>query len=358
MQLTNLSPEKCGYCMQEFEAFKELLNSPKSIVIVTHHKPDADALGSSLGLYQVLTKKKHSVTVITPTDYPKFLHWMEGNEQVLIFNEGNQIKSQQLIEAADIIFCLDFSSLHRINELGDYIKDSSAKKVLIDHHLDPEDFADFTFWSQEAAATAELIYELLIKIGYKHLIDPQVAESLYAGIMTDTGSFRHSNTSPKVHRITAELMELGADTHQVSRRIYDSNSYERLKFTGFALSERLVILPEFNTAYMAVSNQDLARFNSKTGDTEGLVNHALSISGIVLAAVIIDRGEVVKISFRSIGDFPANQLAQDHFEGGGHLNAAGGRSNLSLEKTVEKFIDVLPLYKSELNANTKINANA
>lgn len=343
--------------MQDFEAFKELLNSPKKIVIVTHHKPDADALGSSLGLWGFLKKKNHQVTVITPTDYPQFLHWMSGNDQVLIFNEGNQEESAKLLEQAEVVFCLDFSSLHRINELGEMVRESPSVKVLIDHHLDPEDFAHYSFWSSQAAATAEIIYEMIVDLGEQHLVDSSIAEALYAGIMTDTGSFRHSNTTQNVHKIAANLIEHGADTHKVSRLIYDSNTLERVRFTGFALSERLVVLEEFNTAYIAISAKDLARFNSKTGDTEGLVNYALSIKGIVLAALIIDRSEVIKISFRSIGDFPANQLAQEHFEGGGHKNAAGGKSSLSLTETVDKFVKLLPAYRTKLNTHHKINAD-
>ena len=250
-----------------------------------------------------------------------------------------------------MIFCLDFSNLHRINELGEHIAQSEAKKVLIDHHLDPEDFATFKIWSVEAAATAELIYELIAELGETKLIDQDIAEALYAGIMTDTGSFQHSNTTQNVHRITASLIELGADTHKVARLIYDSNSLDRLRFIGFALSQRLEVLEEFNVALFAISKEDLSRFSSKTGDTEGLVNYALSMHGIVLAALIIDRGELIKISFRSVGDFPANELAQKYFDGGGHRNAAGGRSKLSLEKTVSKFKNLLPSYKSKLTTS-------
>ena len=251
--------------MPELKAFKALLNSPKKIVITTHQKPDADALGSSLGLSVFLKKKGHDVTVITPTDYPDFLKWMKGDEDVLVFNEKNEEKSALLVREADIIFCLDFSHLNRINELGELVRASEAIKVLIDHHLDPEDFADYTFWSTEAAATAELIFELIVNLGDRELVDKDIAESLYAGIMTDTGSFKHSNTTVKVHKITAELIERGADNAKVAKLIYDTNSVERLKFIGFALSERLVILNKFKTAYFAISSKDLDKFKSKTG---------------------------------------------------------------------------------------------
>jgi len=318
-------------------------------------KPDADALGSSLGLGAFLKKLGHDVQVITPSDYPEFLTWMDGNDEVIICNEYNAERITALIDDAQTIYCLDFSTLDRIGKLGEQIRASRATKVLIDHHLDPEDFADYKFWSTEAAATAELVYELIVELGKKDLIDKSIAENLYAGIMTDTGSFVHSNTTQNVHLIVSELIALGADVSKVAKLIYDSNTMNRIKLLGFALSERLVVLPEFNTAYIAISKEDLLRFDSKTGDTEGLVNHALSIEGIKLAVVIIDRGDLIKMSFRSIGDFSVNDFARDHFNGGGHKNAAGGKSTEGLESTVEKFTDLLPSYKEQLESSTKVN---
>lgn len=339
--------------MQNLEAFKALLESPKKVVITTHHKPDADALGSSLGLYAYLKKKGHLVTVITPTDYPIFLHWMKGNSEVLIYEPNNRLQAEKLVTEADVIFCLDFNALSRINELGEAVRKSKAKKVLIDHHLEPEDFADFMYSDIKAASTAELIYQLIISLNDRHLIDQDIAECLYAGIMTDTGGFKHNNTTKNVHLITAELIDLKADNAKVAKLIYDNNSLDRLKFTGYALSEKLKVLPELRTAYFAITAEELKRFNSKTGDTEGLVNFALSIEGIVLAAVIIDRTEAVKISFRSAGDFSVNEFSRNHFEGGGHRNASGGKSNLTLEQTVDKFLSILPQYKEQLNQTFK-----
>jgi bifunctional oligoribonuclease and PAP phosphatase NrnA len=335
--------------MHNLKEFKELLSSPKNIVITTHYKPDADALGSSLGLSAYLKKLHHQVTVITPTDYPDFLGWMLGNDEVIVYEENNQKKSGRLFENADIIFCVDFPCLSRINEVGDLVRKSKAVKVLIDHHLEPEHFADFEFWTIKAAATAEIIYDLLIKIGGRKYIDADIADCLYAGIMTDTGSFRHPNTTKKVHLIVSELIDLGANTAKVAKLIYDNNSLNRLKFIGFALSEKLVVLEEYKTAYFAISDEELKKFDSQTGDTEGLVNYALSLENIVMAAVIIDRKDSVKISFRSIGDFPVNEFARNHFEGGGHKNAAGGKSTLSLTETVKKFEEYLPNYKEQLN---------
>ena len=339
--------------MQNLEAFKELIAIPKNVVITTHQKPDADALGSSLGLAAYLTKKGHHVHVISPTDYPEFLHWMQGHEEVIIYNEGNEKKSGRLIKAADIIFCLDFSNLHRIDELGDLIREATVIKVVIDHHLDPEDFADYMLWSTEAAATAELLFGLIVDVGDKALIDKDIAECLYAGIMTDTGSFKHPNTTQNIFRVSAALIGQGADPAKVAKLIYDNNSVDRLKFIGFALSERLKIIPEYKTAYFVISTGDLKRFDSKNGDTEGLVNYALSIKDIKFAAMIIARSDEVKLSFRSIGDFSVNEFARTHFKGGGHKNASGGKSDLSLEETVAKFESVLKDYREQLSRTAK-----
>jgi phosphoesterase RecJ-like protein len=337
--------------MQKIELFKELLETPKNIVITTHYKPDADALGSSLGLAHYLRKKNHAVSVISPSDYPEFLNWMEGEKEVINYEAGNEKKSAGLIEDAHMIFCLDFNSLYRINELGEMVGRSDAKKVLIDHHLDPEKFADFELWSTKAAATAELIYELIVELDDRQYIDQEIAECLYAGIMTDTGQFKHPNTTKNVHLVTADLIELGADIAKVGRYIYDNNSLDRLKFTGFALNNKLKVIKDLRTAYFWISSEDLKRYNSKTGDTEGLVNYALSLKGVVFAAVIIERPETIRISLRSKGDFSVNDFAKDHFSGGGHPNAAGGKSDLSLEETVSKFEKIIKTYKMQLNKN-------
>ena len=336
--------------MLNFKDVKELLGSPKRIIIIPHKNPDADALGSSLGLRGYLIKRGHNVTVISPSDYPKFLDWMEGNESVEIFSSKKEKSFQKMIDGADIVFCLDFNSLARIDDLGKMVSKSNASKFLIDHHLDPDCFADFAFASTEASATAELIYEFIIKMGDRELIDASMAESLYAGIMTDTGQFKHRNTNQNVHYVTANLMELGADTAKVGSLIYDTNSYDRLKFLGFALSQRLTYLKEYHTAYIAISSEDLRSFNSKTGDTEGLVNYALSLEGVVLGILISEKEDGVRLSLRSKGDFSVNEFAKKFFNGGGHKNAAGGTSDLSFEDTVKKLNKILKSYTSELNS--------
>jgi phosphoesterase RecJ-like protein len=316
--------------------------------VVTHFKPDADALGSSLGLAGYLKKGNHSVTVITPSDYPDFLSWMPGNPEVIIFNKEMSQEFQQLINGSDLIFCLDFSSLKRINELGEMVGRSPAKKVLIDHHLEPEDFADFVQWDTTAASTAELVYRLIRELNDEHKVDPDIANCLYAGLMTDTGGFRHSNTTKIVFETAAALVDHGADPTMVSKLIYDTNTLERMRLMGFVLYEKLQVIAEYRTAYIALRTEDLKRFSSQTGDTEGLVNFGLSVKGVRLAVLISERRENIKLSFRSLGDFSVNDFARKHFDGGGHKNAAGGQTTLTFDETLKKFLDLLPAYKNEL----------
>lgn len=337
--------------MKNLAAFKSLISQPKRVVITTHFKPDADALGSSLGLAGFLRKKNHQVSVVTPSDYPDFLAWMPGNSSVLALSNQhpeNEQKAAVLIQNAEIIFCLDFSSLGRINSLGEMIKKSEAKKVLIDHHLEPEAFADFEQWNTASASTAGLIFELIEELGEKDLIDKDVATCLYSGVMTDTGGFRHNNTRQREFLIASELVKHGADPHKIAQQIYDTNSLERLRLTGYVLSQKLVVLPEYRTAYMTLSQEELKNYGAQTGDTEGLVNYGLSIKGVTMSVLMYDRKEEIKLSFRSLGDFSVNELAKKHFEGGGHRNASGGSSKLSLEDTLKKLLAVLPEYQSRL----------
>lgn len=334
--------------MQNLAAFKELLELPKRVVITTHVKPDADALGSSLGLGGYLMKQGHQVCVITPTNYPKFLDWMEGNDDVVVY-EGNEDKSRYQVENADLIFCLDFSSLDRIGDLGKLVAESSADKVLIDHHLNPETFAKYVLWSTEAAATAELVYDLIDMLDDTEKITKGIAEALYAGLMTDTGNFRLPSTTPHVHQIVANLMELGADISQVSHNIYDNSSLDRMRLIGFALNERLEIIPDSDVAFFYLSMEDKKRFGYRTGDIEGLVNYGLGIEGIKVSAIFIEDTDKVKISFRSFGDIPVNEISRKYFNGGGHKNIAGGVSFDDLETTINKFRELVTTNTKELN---------
>ncbi len=336
--------------MENVSQLKEFLATPKNIVITTHYKPDADALGSSLGWARYLKKLGHNVKVISPSDYPKFLHWIPGNEEVLIYNQKNTAEIEQIVKKADLICYLDFSCYPRLEEIAAVFErvNGSTKTLLIDHHINPTIQPTFSCHDTKAAATAQLVYELINEFGDKDKIDVPIGEALYAGILTDTGSFKHPTTTRRVHEIAGELIDIGVNTTKVHNRIYDSNSELRLRFLGYVLSQKLKVLPELRTAYITITADELNRFHSQTGDTEGVVNYALSIEGIVLAAIMIDIGENIKLSFRSVGDFSVNDLAAEYFNGGGHKNAAGGTCYLSLQETEKKFLEIIESKKSEL----------
>ncbi|MFD2873141.1 bifunctional oligoribonuclease/PAP phosphatase NrnA [Mucilaginibacter ximonensis] len=334
--------------MLDTAALKDLLAHPKKIVITTHHKPDGDAMGSSLGLYNYLIQQGHHTTVITPTDYPDFLSWMPGNPEVIIYNEKTE-QADVLIEDADIVFCLDFNNLSRINEMGEKVRKSKSYKIMIDHHLEPEDFDDFRHWDINACAAAQLVYSFIVDVlDNKKLINKDVATCLYTGIMTDSGSFRLPNTTSAVHRVVADLIDAGAVNYRIHELVYNSASENRLRFLGHCLLNCLEVLPEFNTAIIVVSKQDLEKYHVNTGDTEGVVNYALSMASIRLAAFIVERKDQVKLSLRSKGDFPANEICKLYFSGGGHRNAAGGQSTASLQDVVNQFKTILPEYKKLL----------
>lgn len=338
--------------MENLSRLKEKLAEPQRIVITTHHKPDADALGSSLALYGYLRKKGHQVQVVSPTDYPRFLNWMPGQDLVWEYtNPQQQADCVAAVAQADLIFCLDFNHLGRINELGPLVAESKAEKVLIDHHLEPQDFAQYSLWTTQAAATAELIYDFIHLMSDAELLDLDMAACIYAGIMTDTGSFRHPSTTPKVLRTVANLAELGLNTSRIHSLIFDSSTFDRLRFLGYMLSQKLQVFPEYRTALVVITAQELADYKAQTGDTEGFVNFALSVEGVRFAALIVDRKEAVKMSFRSTGNFSANEFARSHFDGGGHKNAAGGKSHETLEQTVQKFLNLLPQYQNQLLAD-------
>lgn len=328
----------------------DLLATPQKIVITTHHKPDGDAMGSSLGLYAYLIQKGHHVSVITPTDYPYFLHWLPNNSDVIVYTD-NKTESEKLVAEAALIFCLDFNTLSRINELGELIRVADAYKIMIDHHLEPEDFDDFRHWNINACAAAQLVYDFIVNVlNDGETLTKDIATCLYTGIMTDSGSFRFPSATSTVYRIAADLIDLGAEHWKIHQLVYDNATENRLRFLGHCISNKLELLREYNTAIISVTAEELKSFNIVTGDTEGIVNYALSVNGIKLAAFIIERPDRVKISLRSTGDFPANEICKKYFNGGGHRNAAGGASEKSLEATVADFKSILAEYQTQLLA--------
>ena len=333
----------------EISDIKSLLASPKKIVIVTHKNPDGDAIGSSLALFHYLTKINHSVTVITPNDYPDFLKWVPGQDLILKFDSQNS-QSLEALSNADIVFTLDFNAFHRAGDMENTLAENESLKIMIDHHQQPDPYAKYTYSDVSMSSTCEMIYNFIEMLGDLDLLDSHMATAIYLGIMTDTGSFRFNFTTSRTHRVIADLIDKGAQNTFIHNQVYDTNSYKRLQLLGCALSN-LKVLSEYRAAYITLTLKELQKFDYKKGDTEGFVNYALSLNNIVLAAIFIEDAQqnIVKISLRSKGDFSVNLMSRSHFEGGGHTNAAGGKSDLPIKETVEKFISILPQYKSALN---------
>lgn len=334
--------------MKAIQELYPLLNTPTNVVITTHQKPDADAMGSSLALYHLLVQLGHHVTVVSPTNWAGWLNWMPGVETVMDF-ELNREKVAAIINDAGWLFCLDFNIFHRTKNLAPLLQAAECTKILIDHHQEP-DSVNFHYGVSNTAksSTCEMIYDFIIESGNDAKLTLGMAECLYAGVMADTGSFRFPSAKASVHTMVAHLKQKGLQHTKVHEHIYDNFLESRMRFIGHVLLNRMDISYEYNTALIAISKKDLLRYQIKTGDTEGLVNYPLSIQGIKLAALCIDRDEERKWSFRSKGDFDVNTFARKHFEGGGHYNAAGGRSSDPLEQTVQHFINVIKEYGDQL----------
>lgn len=334
---------------EDISAVKALLAIPKKIAIIPHRNPDGDAMGSTLGLMHYLKTYNHDVKVVAPNDYPDFLKWIPGETSVLKF-ELQSKESKKIIDEADIIFTLDFNAFHRTgHDMAPILEASNAIKIMIDHHQAPDDYAKYMYSDVTMSSTCEMVYNFIEMLEDSNKITPEIATCIYLGIMTDTGSFRFRSTTSRTHKVISNLIEKGADNTQIHNKVYDTNSFSKLQLLGRAL-QNLKVIPELHTAYITLSQVELDEFNFKKGDTEGIVNYALSIHKTKLAAIFIENAQekIVKISLRSKGDFSVNELSRAHFNGGGHTNAAGGRSDTSLEATVEKFIAILPQYKSQL----------
>jgi phosphoesterase RecJ-like protein len=313
-----------------------------------HQKPDADAMGSSLGLFHFLRKLGHETTVISPTNWADWLKWMPGASGVIDYEFSTE-KANHALDKAEWVFCLDFNTLARTRHMAARLRKIDATRILIDHHQQPEaDFFDYGVSDTDKSSTSEMVYDLIVDSGHAGLIDPDISACLYSGVMTDTGSFRFPGASASVHRMVAALKDTGLNHTLIHDNLFDNFLENRLRFTGFVLQNRMEVFYEHNAALIAIPWKDLVRYEIKTGDTEGLVNYPLTIQGIRMAALIIDRDEEVKCSFRSKGDFDVNVFARKYFEGGGHVNAAGGRSTETLEATVQRFVDALKENSSQL----------
>ena len=333
--------------MQPIDQLYQQLGEKKKIAITMHQKPDADAMGSTLGLYHFLKQFGHQVTVISPTNWARWLDWMEGVNEVLDY-ELQKLQADKILDEADWLFCLDFNHFSRTKTMAPKIAAISAQKILIDHHQEP-DAASFAYGVSSTAksSTCEMVYDFITGSGHRDKINRFVAECLYAGVVADSGSFRFSSTHASVHHMVAYLKDQGLEHTKVHEALYDNFLENRLRFLGHVLSNKMEVYYELNTALIAISKQELLKFDIKTGDTEGLVNYPLSIQGIKLVGLVIDRDEERKWSFRSKGSFDCNTFARKYFSGGGHFNAAGGRDASSLQETVQKF-------KNAINENSDL----
>lgn len=324
------------------DSYKKLgdaIKKSKRIAIVTHMNPDGDAMGSSLALSLFLQKLKKEVKVIVPNAFPQFLAWMPDSKKALDFQlKEKAVKS--FVRKCDLVFILDFNNFKRIEKLGDFLAETDVPKFMIDHHQQPDDLAKYYLHDVKACSTCELVYDLMKGMKHQKMLDKKIAECLYTGLMTDTGSFRFSSVTYKTHLILSELLKTGMVPSDVHSAIYDTYSRDRMKLLGHAL-HKMHILPDNKTAYIALTGEELKQFNYQKGDTEGMVNYPFSIKGINFCALFMESDGYIKISFRSKGKLDVNKFARANFNGGGHINAAGGKSNLTLSDTVDKFVSLV-----------------
>nr|WP_315257391.1 bifunctional oligoribonuclease/PAP phosphatase NrnA [uncultured Flavobacterium sp.] len=323
--------------IQDIQAIQLLLSTPKKIAIIPHRGPDGDAMGSTLALYHFLLKNSHSPTVISPNDFPDFLAWMPGSETVKVYEKDKE-NCTKILEEAELVFTLDFNALHRVGEMEQALEKLSAPFIMIDHHQKPDNYAVYTYSDVAFGSTCEMIYNFISFLDKKEDLDKTIATCIYTGILTDSGSFRFPKTTGTTHRIVAELIDLGVENTLIPALLFDNSSYNRLQLLGRAL-QNMKVMMDHKTSYTSLTQEELNSFDYIKGDTEGIVNYGLSIKGIVFTAIFIENKEedIIKISFRSQGDFDVNQFARDHFQGGGHSNAAGGKSEVSMEETINKF---------------------
>ncbi len=320
-----------------------ILGQPQKMVVTMHKRPDGDALGSALAFGKVLAQFGHDVKVVSPTAYPVFLGWMPGIEEVVVAETTNKKELTAMIEQATTIFCLDFAEYHRLGIIADEVRNASATKMVIDHHPLVEHMisdGDQLFCLPEVPATAMILYDLLVDMGMEKAIDEDMATCLYVGVVSDTGFFVHKNVNANAHLIAAKLMNRGLNVHNVHYQLTSNTPLYRLYFIAHAIAHRLVVLPEQHLAYFAIPRSDIKKFKLKTGDTGGLISYALNIENIYVAGLLTEQKNSVHISLRSLGNLPMNKLSEAHFNGGGHMNAAGGIAFTTLEAVGKKLEQV------------------
>jgi phosphoesterase RecJ-like protein len=327
---------------------KKLLDSPpKDIALITHINPDGDAIGSSLALFHLLKNAGHNPCIIAPNAYPEFLHWLPGNNNVLIDVENKNIVKEKISDA-QIIFGIDFNDLGRIYKLGEQVMHSQAYKVIIDHHPFPGSVANCIITDTNVSSTAELIYRFIVDVKLQKFINKDVAVCIFTGMMADTGCFSYNSSNRDTYLTIARLLEYGFDKDFIYYNLYDNFSAERMRLLGYSLNEKMEVFPEYKTAMISLKQEELKRYNFQPGDSESFVNYPLSIKNIRFSAIFIEKKDYVKASFRSKGNFAVHEFAKKHFNGGGHLNAAGGESYMTMDETLKLFRNLLPEYKEKL----------
>ena len=328
---------------------KTQLQDSKKIIVVPHKNPDGDAIGSCVAINELLKSLGHKSSIISPNNFPDFLKWMDKEHEINIYENNPELYNNEIL-SSDIIFTLDFNSLSRIGSMREIVNDSNALKIMIDHHQNPENYANYTYSDVNMSSTCEMVFHFIAELSLNDKINSKIASALYTGIMTDTGSFKFPLTTSVTHKVVSELIKKGANGSEINNLVYDNNSYDKLLLLSHTLSN-MIVDTQHKTAYMYLTQQSLNKYNFKKGDTEGFVNYGLTIKGVKFAAIFIENeaDEIIKISLRSKGNFNVNEFSRDNFNGGGHINAAGGYSKENLKDTVSKFKKLLPQYKTKLS---------
>ncbi|MGB1217290.1 MAG: DHH family phosphoesterase [Saprospiraceae bacterium] len=323
------------------------IQAASHIVITAHKSADGDSIGSSLGLLYFIEKLGKQAVICHPDKAPDFLYWLDTSAIILMEENPEEVAAQ--MKKADLIFCLDYNATKRVgSEMQVLLEESTCKKIMIDHHLEPEDFPTLAISDTTASSTSQLIVDVIEHSGHLDLLDAKIGTPLYVGILTDTGGFKFNSVKPRTHEVLAKIIAAGVEHHLIHEKLNDTNTESRLRLQGFALSEKLEILYDYNVALIPLSKEELAKYNYKKGDTDSLANLVLSIKGMKAAIMLKEDGGIIKMSFRSKGaENPVNILAKEHFNGGGHANAAGGMSNLTVNETVEKLKGLIPQYFSK-----------
>lgn len=324
------------------------IQAANKVAVLTHTNPDGDAIGSSLALALALDKMGLDSQVVIPDGLPDFLRWLPGIERSTTF-AYKQEKAIQIIQDADLIFCLDFNDPKRLNGVEEFLNKSEAKKVLIDHHQDPHSFTDITISEAWRGSVGEMIYLFMKEMLREDIMDKDIATCLYVAIMTDTGNFSYGSSYPEIFHIVGDLMKYDLDKDRIYSNVYDAFSEDRMRLQGYCMQEKMVVLPQYHTAYISLTEEELKRFNHRKGDTEGFVNIPFSVKGIRFTALFIEKKDRIKVSFRSRGKFPVNKVATEHYHGGGHINAAGGDSFAGMKETLAGFESLLPGYAKLLH---------